>query len=318
MDYTTLGKTGLRVSVAGLGCGGSSRLGMGYGGSGAQAAEIVRKAFELGVTFFDTAEAYGTEEAVGHGLAGLERQDFVISTKSQIKKEGRLIGADELIRSLERSLERLRLDHIDIFHLHGVRPEHYEHALSLVPALERAREQGKIGHIGITETSPRDPKHLMLGRALGDAPWAVVMVAFHMLNQNTRELIFPRTRERQIGTLIMFAVRAIFSQPGRLQTVMKALAREGKIPDALADREEPLDFLVHDGGARSVIDAAYRFARHEPGVDVVLFGTGNPEHLADNIRSILSPPLPDDNVAELHRLFGALEGVGLDLPANRP
>ena len=55
MDYTTLGRTGLRVSVAGLGCGGSSRLGMGYGSSTGEAARIVRHSLDLGVNFIDTA-----------------------------------------------------------------------------------------------------------------------------------------------------------------------------------------------------------------------------------------------------------------------
>jgi aryl-alcohol dehydrogenase-like predicted oxidoreductase len=63
-----------------------------------------------------------------------------------------------------------------------------------------------------------------------------------------------------------------------------------------------------------VVDAAYRFARHSPGIDVVLFGTGNVAHLRSNIASILRPPLPAADVKQLHDLFGALVGVGLDLP----
>ncbi len=68
----------------------------------------------------------------------------------------------------------------------------------------------------------------------------------------------------------------------------------------------------------SVIDAAYRFVRHEPGVDVVLFGTGDREHLRSNIASILKPPLPDADRARLADLFGHLVGVGLDAPHLSP
>ena len=75
-----------------------------------------------------------------------------------------------------------------------------------------------------------------------------------------------------------------------------------------------LAFLVHEGGAESVIDAAYRFVRHEPGIDVVLFGTSSVEHLKANVASILGPPLPVEDVARLYTLFGHLTGVGLDLP----
>ncbi len=65
MEYKPLGKTGLTVSVAGLGCGGNSRLGRGRGASFDESVAIVRTAIDLGVNFLDTAEAYGTEEIVG-------------------------------------------------------------------------------------------------------------------------------------------------------------------------------------------------------------------------------------------------------------
>jgi len=63
-----------------------------------------------------------------------------------------------------------------------------------------------------------------------------------------------------------------------------------------------------------VPDAAYRFVRHEPDVNVVLFGTGDPEHLRTNIASILKPPLPEADRRQLAELFGHLVGVGLDAP----
>ena len=86
------------------------------------------------------------------------------------------------------------------------------------------------------------------------------------------------------------------------------------MPQSLAETENPLGFLLHAGGATSIIDAAYRFVRHEPGVDVVLFGTGEPDHLRTNIASLLAPPLPEADRARLASLFGHLIGVGLDAP----
>ena len=112
----------------------------------------------------------------------------------------------------------------------------------------------------------------------------------------------------------MFAVRNIFSKPDVLKKTFGELAADGKVPAELAADANPLGFLVHEGGAESVVDAAYRFARHEPGIDVVLFGTGSVDHLRANIASILRPPLPAGDVAKLHALFGHLVGVGLDLP----
>jgi aryl-alcohol dehydrogenase-like predicted oxidoreductase len=140
------------------------------------------------------------------------------------------------------------------------------------------------------------------------------MVGFSMMHQNARERVFPLTREHKIGTLLMFAVRNIFSQPGKLAETMRGLAGEGQVAASLADGDDPLGFLVREGGASSVVDAAYRYVRHEPGVDVVLFGTGRAAHLQTNIDSLLKPPLPAADHRKIGELFGHLVGVGLDAP----
>ena len=75
----------------------------------------------------------------------------------------------------------------------------------------------------------------------------------------------------------------------------------GRVPQWLAEASDPLGFLIHEGGASTVPDAAYRFVRHEPGVDVVLFGTGDPEHLRANIASIVKPPLPETGITEKNK-----------------
>jgi len=96
------------------------------------------------------------------------------------------------------------------------------------------------------------------------------MLAFHMMNQGPRDTIFPRTLARGIGTLLMFVVRNIFSRADALRDTMGSWY-EGRTAGGAAARVDPLGFLIHEGGASSLTDAAYRFARHEPGADVVLF-----------------------------------------------
>jgi len=158
----------------------------------------------------------------------------------------------------------------------------------------------------------------MLQSALKDDYWDVLMFAFHMLGQNARQTVFPVTQSRNIGTLIMFAVRSLFSTPGRLQQDIQLLAAAGQLPSWLAEKSQPLDFLLHEGGAPNIIEAAYRYARHEPGANVVLFGTSNLAHVEHNIKSILASPLPPADVQKINELFGNLEGVGLDEPAPKP
>jgi aryl-alcohol dehydrogenase-like predicted oxidoreductase len=313
MEYTTLGRTGLKVSVAGLGCGGNSKVGQGTGESADESVALIRQAMDLGVNFLDTARAYGTEKVVGEAIRSGPRDAVVVSTKYHAGG----VSAEQVVTALEGSLRDLRTDYVDVFHLHGVHPTDYDNALNvLAPALLREKERGKIRFLGITETSPHDNAQVMLQRAVGDDCWDVMMLGFNMMHQVARHRVLPHTMEKGIGTLMMFVVRNIFSVPGKLEATMKDLAAEGRVPAWLADEADPLGFLVHEGGADSILDAAYRFARHEPGADVVLFGTGNPAHLEANIASILKPPLPEADTAKLAELFGHLEGVGLDLPGR--
>lgn len=315
MQFKELGRTGLKVSVAGLGCGGNSRLGLGRGKSEAEAVALVKAARDEGITFFDTAEAYGTEQILGQAFSPAERAEVVISTKSRILKGAEKMTAAEVVANLDASLKRLRTDCVDVFLFHGVGPRHYDYVRDeLAPALAAEQQKGKLKFLGLSETSPNDPEQTMLQRALDDPRWRVFMLGFHMLNQGARKALFPRTQAQGVGTLMMFVVRNIFSRPGLLAETVRGLVAEGKLPAEYAAKDNPLDFLIHPGGASSLTDSAYRFARHEPGADVVLFGTSDVGHLRTNVASILAPPLPATDVEKLYRVFGHLRGVGLDLP----
>jgi len=315
MQYTTLGRTGLKVSVAGLGCGGFSRLGLGTGKTRGEAEAIVRRALERGVTLFDTAAAYGTEAVVGSAIKGEQRDRLVICTKALLPGGDAKTAIKAVVDSLDGSLRALGTDHVDLFQLHGVPASEYGRARDVIaPVLLRERDKGKLHHLGITETAPGDPTHEMLAHAAADGPWDVVMVAFHMLHQGARRTVFPLTAQNKVGTLLMFAVRKIFADPALLAETIRALAADGRVPARLVERDQPLDFLIHQGGAASLTDAAYRYARHEPGVDVVLFGTGDIGHLETNLASLLAPALPEADRAKLAELFGHLVGVGLDRP----
>lgn len=313
MEYRPLGKTGLNVSVAGLGCGGNSRLGLGRGASVDDCIAVVRTAIDLGVNFIDTAEAYGTEEIVGAAVRHYDREKLVISTKAIFRPDADT--GETVIHRVEAGLRRLGLEHVDVFHFHAVNPAAYEfHRDVLAPAFARLKEQGKVRHVGITETGPRDPEQKMLTQAIEEAPWEVIMLAYSLVNQGARRRIFPTTRRRGIGTLLMFVVRNIFSNAAYRHDVFAKLAEQGLLDRSLLSNGDPLAFLLSDGGAESITDAAYRYARHEQGADVILFGTGNKAHVRANIDSILRPPLAPPVIERLHAQFGHLTGVGLDLP----
>src|SRR5215469_1531578 len=263
MDYTTLGRTELKVSVAGLGCGGFSRLGLNTGGNETSAIAIIHAALDQGVNLLDTAEPYGTEGVVGKAIRRVPRDRVVIATKASVVRGGEHWSPERVVASLDRSLRTLGIDCIDVFQLHAVPPSGYGYVRDVIaPVLLKEKEKGIFRVLGITETSPNDLEHEMLLRAIPDGVWDVVMVAFHLMNQNTREAVFPATRQHRVGTLLMFAVRSIFAHTDRVVAAMQELAAQGKVLPSLADDPDPLGFLVHPDGATRLPDAAYRYVRH--------------------------------------------------------
>jgi hypothetical protein len=112
----------------------------------------------------------------------------------------------------------------------------------------------------------------------------------------------------------MFVVRNIFSNAAYRRDTFAKLVDQGHLDASLLSEGDPLGFLVSTGAAKNITDAAYRYARHEQGADVILFGTGNKAHVKENVDSILRPPLPPSVIERLHASFGHLTGVGLDRP----
>lgn len=314
VEYRSLGRTDLRVSVAGLGAGGPSRAGQRSGSSEADSVALVRAALDQGVNLLDSAEGYGTERILGLALRDRPRDEVLVSTKVSVRtgsgREGgvRRTGG-ELAAALEAGLARLDTDYVDIYHLHGVSADDYGYARDvLLPVLVRHRDRGAIRAIGITEAFVADTEHRMLRQAVADACWDVVMVGFNILNQSARELVLAPAQQSGIGVLGMFAVRRALSDPARLAETLGALAADGYL-DGHAPGDDPVSWLLAGSDARTLTELAYRFCVHEPGMGSVLFGTGNRDHLDANISALLGPPLPEQTAARLRGLFGQLTHV---------
>ena len=314
MEYIKLGNTGLKVSVACLGCGGSSTIGKSTGKTENQSINLIKTALDLGVNFFDTANVYGTERILGKAIKNYNRDQIVISTKHQVSRKDKKYSSKDIISGIENSLKELKTDYIDIFHLHGVAPKDFDYAISLVPKLIREKEKGKFRFLGITESSPIDHNQITISKALNTNYFDVMMLAFSIMNQNAKKEILPKTMSKNIGTMSMFVVRSLFSVKGRLKKEIDRLVKNKQLPEWFLDEKEPLEYFLKDSGAHNIIDACYRYVRHQKGIDTVLFGTGDIDHLKKNIRSIVNSKLSDECINRFNQYFSHLKGVGLDFP----
>lgn len=315
MEYRTFGRTGLRVSVCGLGGGGESRLGLAKGSTEEQAIAVVRRGLELGINYVDTAPNYGTEDVIGRALEG-RRDGVVVSSKTVVRRDddGTPVHRVGVRRGLEETLRRLRTDVVDVYHLHRVRPEDLDHAVSeVVPELLTLQDEGKIRFLGISESTGKDPRHAMLRRAMDTDCFDVVMTGFTFFNQSARDVLLPTAIDRDIAVEIMASARSYFGRPEQLAGEIGRLAEAGVISREDIDPADPLGFLAESLDVRSPTEAAYRFVAHEPGVHVVFVGTGNPVHLEENVRALSAGPLPTAVHERLISLFGHLS-IAVDAP----
>ncbi len=197
MQKRILGKSGLEVSTLGLGCMGLS-FGLGLATNKEDAIKLIRKAFELGITFFDTAEAYGpydNELILGEALKPF-RKDVVIATKFGFKEGRTTLGTDsrpENIRSVtEAALKRLDTDVIDLLYQHRVDPNvPIEDVAGAVKELIR---EGKVKHFGMSEAGVKS-----IRRAHAVQPVAALQSEYSLWWREPENEILPTLEELGIG-----------------------------------------------------------------------------------------------------------------------
>lgn len=196
MKHRQLGRSGLEVSALGLGCMGLS-FAYGPGLDRAAGVQLIRQAVEMGVTFFDTAEAYGAlnEEMVGEALAPV-RSQVVIATKFGFKDGNASAGMDsrpERIRAVvEQSLKRLRTDHIDLLYQHRVDPA--VPMEDVAGAVKDLIAQGKVRHFGMSEAGVDS-----IRRAHAVQPLTAVQSEYSLWWREPEQALLPVLEELGIG-----------------------------------------------------------------------------------------------------------------------
>jgi aryl-alcohol dehydrogenase-like predicted oxidoreductase len=198
MDTRTLGSQGLEVSELGLGCMGMSEF---YGTSDEdESIATIHRAIELGITFLDTADAYGpftNEKLLGKAIAD-RRDDVTLATKfgNERKEDGTRLGVngkpEYVRRACEASLRRLGVDHIDLYYQHRVDPNTpVEETWGAMAELVAA---GKVRYLGISEAAPET-----IRRAHAVHPATALQTEYSLWTRHVEEEILPTVRELGIG-----------------------------------------------------------------------------------------------------------------------
>jgi L-galactose dehydrogenase/L-glyceraldehyde 3-phosphate reductase len=327
MEMRVFGRSGMRLSILGFGCGAVG--GLMVRGAPADQERAIARALEVGVNYFDTAWQYGTGESeknLGRILKKLKPANAVIGTKV------RLPGADfgrigeAIAASLDASLARLQLDCVDIFHWHnGITETGGGEALSVqqmlgevVPAFERARQQGKIRFLGLTGVGDTSALVKVIDARVFDS----AQVVYNMLNPSAAvalppdypaqdyDRLFDHTKAAGVG-VVGIRVLAGGALSGSAERHPIASPPPEPIGSAMAydadiARARRLMPLVTEGFAASLTEAATRFAISHPAMGTILVGMATPQQFEDALAAVQKGPLPPaalDRLAALQRGF---------------
>jgi len=313
MIYRTLGRTGLEVSVMGMGTGGHDPLGVKSGRAESEMLALLHRAFDLGIRLFDSSPGYGrghSEQLLGRALASLPRDQLVVTTKialagSMPDQPVEIMKPSAVVPAVEESLRRLDLDYLDVMLIAVADlPEKFDLVIEeLIPELDKVKQQGKIRFLGSSEQTRTDGTHLWLQRILPTDLIDVAMVGHNMINQSARRLVFPVCQRQNIGVMNVFTVRNLFWNPPRLQEVISDLKQRGFLDAADVPDGDPLGWLLEEGDCDSLVEAAYRYAAYTPAVSTTMCGTLDQAELEEDVQFIEKGPLPSSTIERLTRTF---------------
>jgi L-galactose dehydrogenase/L-glyceraldehyde 3-phosphate reductase len=327
METRVFGRSGLRLSILGFGCGAVG--GLMVRGSPADQDRAVGLALDAGINYFDTAVQYGdgvSETNLGRIVAAMKPAGIAVGTKVRIPAGSAI--AQTIADSMDGSLRRLRMDHVDIFHLHNpitlagggetlsvtqVRDE-------VVPAFEALRKAGKTRFLGITAIGDTEALHRIIDAAVFDS----AQVSYNMLNASAATALppnypaqdwgrlFDHTQKAGVGVvgIRVLAAGALSGTADRHPTASAPPAPIGSAHSYELDLERAgrLMPLVTEGFAGSLAEAATRFAITHAAMGSILVGMATVAEFEASLAAVVKGPLPRSALDRLAALTASFSG----------
>ena len=296
MQDRSLGTTELEVTPVGFG---TVELGMPYEvglpppPSTAASIALLRRAYEAGINYFDTAPVYGnSEELVGKAFSHL-REKPILATKVTLKADAKgphLAGAalrQHLETSVLNSLEKLELERIELLQIHSV--EENFATEELLDIADDFCSRGLVRYWGATTYGKTAPME-----ALDYAEhFRVLQVAYNVLDRRMEKQVFPRSRQVGTGVVLRsaFLKGALSERVDRLPAHLAPLSKATRRVQQLAE-----------GMGISLPELAFRFTAHNPYSSIALFGTASAVEMQANLEAFFAGPLPEEVQRELEPL----------------
>lgn len=299
METKRLGKTNLEVGRLGIGL---SEVGFNLEMTDVnQARDVINLALDNGVNFLDTAACYGISEELLGIVASDRRDEYVLVTKAghyMPRGEGEDWTYDLIISSINRSLELMKTDHLDLVQLHSCTVDILERG-DVIRALQDARAAGKTRFVGYSGDNE-------------NAKWAVtsglfdtLQTSFNLVDQSARTNLFADVEDRDMGLIIKRPIgNAVWGAPAdprpydHLPEYTVEYTRRASVMGA----EGP---LADDPSDRIRLALGFTFAH--PEVDVTIVGTQRPHHMQSNLEMVSQPlGVSDATVSDLHSRWDKL------------
>lgn len=293
MQYTPFGKTGLEVSRLGIGS-------IGVGPTPREQAEVIRLMnllLDAGANLVDTAQCYPrSEDLIGRELSH-RRKDFILVTKCghhEILPDGSMRSRAISMGDIDRALEKLRTDYLDVMLLHS-----YDYDLlrrgEALEVLRKAKEAGKIRFLGYSGDNER-------------AEWAVKEGEIDVLETSV-SIADQHNAGRTIPACVERGVGVIAKKP-----IANAAWRLIDNPDAASEHVRPyvdrLSVLAYDPGeygCGDMAELALRFTLGVEGLHTAIASSRNPRHIEENLRVVDRGPLEPEQVARIRAKFDAVQ-----------